>query len=162
MSSRHHKIWLPIVTVNCLIVKTNYTTLMLNLIKNVLILKHNKVKFNILKTVVPHTPFQKCTTVQCINNQTFASDESKSCWRSYAAMWRRVWLCWGILVFLLYWLPYQDILFYSNLKILRCWIPNPGVLCSKPVGGSKVNSAFHPSEVDKMSSRNFWKLSDKK
>ena len=29
MSGRRHKIELPIVTVNCLIVKTNYTTLML-------------------------------------------------------------------------------------------------------------------------------------
>ena len=34
-----------------------------------------------------------------------------------------------------------------------CWIPNPGVLCSKP---------FHPSEVNKMSTRNFWELSGKK
>ena len=32
---------------------------------------------------------------------------------------------------------------------LRRWIPNPGVPCSKPLGGSKVDSAFHPSEVDK-------------
>ena len=30
------------------------------------------------------------------------------------------------------------------------------------VGGSKVNSAFHPSEVDKMSTRNFWELGGKK
>ena len=28
-------------------------------------------------------------------------------------------------------------------------------------GGSKVGSAFHPSEVDKMSFRGFWKLSGK-
>ena len=28
--------------------------------------------------------------------------------------------------------------------------------------GSKVDSAFHPSEVDKMSTRNFWELSGKK
>ena len=34
--------------------------------------------------------------------------------------------------------------------------------CSKPLGGSKVDSAFHPSEVDKMSTRNFWELSGKK
>ena len=27
---------------------------------------------------------------------------------------------------------------------------------------SKVNSAFHPSEVDKMSTRNFWELNGKK
>ena len=26
------------------------------------------------------------------------------------------------------------------------------------MGGSKVNSAFHPSKVDKMSTRNFWEL----
>ena len=34
--------------------------------------------------------------------------------------------------------------------------------CSKPLGGSKVDSAVYPSEVNKMSTRNFWKLSDKK
>ena len=44
----------------------------------------------------------------------------------------------------------------------RRWIPNPGVPCSKPLGGSKVDSAFHPPEVDKMSTRNFWELSGKK
>ena len=40
----------------------------------------------------------------------------------------------------------------------QCWNVNPGVLCSKPLGGSKVDSAFHPSEVDEMSTRNFWNL----
>ena len=45
---------------------------------------------------------------------------------------------------------------------LRHWIPNPGVPCSKPLDGSKVDSAFYPSEVDKMSARNFWELSGKK
>ena len=45
---------------------------------------------------------------------------------------------------------------------LSRWIPNPGVLCSKPLGGSKVDSAFHPSKVDKMSTRSFWELSGKK
>ena len=44
----------------------------------------------------------------------------------------------------------------------RSWIPNLGVLCSKPLGGSEVDSAFHPSEVVKMSTRNFWELSGKK
>ena len=41
-------------------------------------------------------------------------------------------------------------------------IPNPGVPCSRPPGGSKVDSAFHPPEVDKMSTRKFWELSGKK
>ena len=50
----------------------------------------------------------------------------------------------------------------SILIKLRHWIPNPGVLCSKPLGGSKVDPAFHPSEVDKMSTKNFWELSGKK
>ena len=44
---------------------------------------------------------------------------------------------------------------------LRCWIPNPGVPNSKPLGGSKVNSAFHPSKADEMSARNIWQLSVK-
>ena len=41
-------------------------------------------------------------------------------------------------------------------------IQNPGVLCLKPLGGTKVDSAFHPSKVYKMSSRNFWELSGEK
>ena len=45
---------------------------------------------------------------------------------------------------------------------LRCWIPKPGVSRSKPLGGSRVDSTVHPSEVDKMSTRNFWVLSGKK
>ena len=47
-------------------------------------------------------------------------------------------------------------------KWLRRWILNPGVPCSKLLGGSKVDSAFYPYEVDKMSTRNFWELSGKK
>ena len=31
----------------------------------------------------------------------------------------------------------------------------------KTLGGSKVKSVFHPSEVDKMITRNFWELSGK-
>ena len=47
-------------------------------------------------------------------------------------------------------------------KWIRHWIPNPGVPCSKPLDGSKVESAFHPSKVNKMSTRNlkeksYWK-----
>ena len=40
--------------------------------------------------------------------------------------------------------------------------PITEVPCSKPVGGSKVDSAFHLSEVNKVSTRNFWELSGKK
>ena len=47
----------------------------------------------------------------------------------------------------------------SMILLLRCWIPNPGVPCSKPLG---FDSAFHPSKVSKMSTRNFWELSGKK
>ena len=43
----------------------------------------------------------------------------------------------------------------------KLWIPNPWVLCSKLLGGFKVNSAFHHSEVDKTSTRNFWELAVK-
>ena len=45
---------------------------------------------------------------------------------------------------------------------LRHWIVNPGVPCSKPLGGSKVDSASHPSEVGKMSTGNIWELNGKK
>ena len=45
---------------------------------------------------------------------------------------------------------------------LRCQIPNPGVPCTKPLSGSKVDLVFHPSEVDEMSTRNFWKRNGEK
>ena len=35
----------------------------------------------------------------------------------------------------------------------RHWIPSPGVLGSKPLGGSKVDLAFHSFEINQMSSR---------
>ena len=41
-------------------------------------------------------------------------------------------------------------------------LPKLGVPCSKPLGGLKVDSSFHPSGVDKMSTRNFWWLCGKK
>ena len=44
---------------------------------------------------------------------------------------------------------------------LNLYLSNPGVPCSKLPSGSKVDSAFHPSEVGKMSTRNFWELSGK-
>ena len=47
-------------------------------------------------------------------------------------------------------------------KWLSRWISNPGVPCSNPLGGSKVDSVFHSSEVDKMSTRDIWELSGKK
>ena len=47
-------------------------------------------------------------------------------------------------------------------KWLRCWIPNPVILCSKSLGGSKVDSVIHPAKVDKISTRDFWELSGEK
>ena len=44
---------------------------------------------------------------------------------------------------------------------LRRWIPNPGVPCSEPLDGSKVDLAFHTSEVGKVRTRNIWELSGK-
>ena len=51
---------------------------------------------------------------------------------------------------------------YNNGPVVKALDSNPEVPCSKPLGGSKVNSAFYPSEGDKMSTRNFWKLSGKR
>ena len=39
---------------------------------------------------------------------------------------------------------------------------HPEAPCSKSLGGSKVDATFHLSEVDKVSTKNFWGLSDKK
>ena len=48
------------------------------------------------------------------------------------------------------------------IETVECWIHNLGVPCSKPLGGPKVDSAVHPSEVDKMSTRDFRELNGKK
>ena len=50
----------------------------------------------------------------------------------------------------------------SNDLVVKVLDPNPGIPDSKTLGGSKVNSAVHPSEVDKISTRNLWKLRGKK
>ena len=42
----------------------------------------------------------------------------------------------------------------SQLLILAHWVSIPGVPRSKPLGGSKIDSVFHPSKVDKMSTTN--------
>ena len=47
-------------------------------------------------------------------------------------------------------------------SLLRHWIPNPRVPSSKPPGASKVNSAFHSSNFDHLSTRNSWELNSKK
>ena len=45
------------------------------------------------------------------------------------------------------------------VKALDSQSRGPG---SKPLGGSKDDLAFHPSEVGKMSTRSLWKLTGKK
>ena len=48
------------------------------------------------------------------------------------------------------------------MKKLEKRCPNPGVSFSKLLSGSNVDSVFYPSEVGKMSTRNFWELGNKK
>ena len=43
------------------------------------------------------------------------------------------------------------------MKMYIIWFP-----CSKPLGGSKVDLAFQPSEVNQISTRDFLELSGKK
>ena len=50
----------------------------------------------------------------------------------------------------------------KKLKWLFCWIPNPGVLVSKPLSGFKPDSALHSSNVNQRSTRTSWGLDDKK
>ena len=40
---------------------------------------------------------------------------------------------------------------WSNSLVVKMLIHNPGVPYSKPLGGSKVDSVFHPSEVERVS-----------
>lgn len=38
----------------------------------------------------------------------------------------------------------------NQVPLLGCWIFNPEVMCSKPLGGSKFNSAFNPPSPSKL------------
>ena len=50
---------------------------------------------------------------------------------------------------------------YFNGLVVKALNSQSGIPYSKPLGGSKVSSAFHPSDIDQMSTRNFWELSGK-
>ena len=52
---------------------------------------------------------------------------------------------------------YDGKLKHAMVQCLKRWIPNPGVPGSKPLVGSKVDSAFHPSKGDQLSTKNSWK-----
>ena len=41
------------------------------------------------------------------------------------------------------------------VKVLDCWIINPEVPSSKLLGGSKVDSTCHPSDIEQMNIKNF-------
>ena len=41
-------------------------------------------------------------------------------------------------------------------KRFRHWIPNSAVLDLKLLGGCEVNSAFYPSEINQVSTKNSW------
>ena len=51
---------------------------------------------------------------------------------------------------------------WSNGLVVKALNSQSSRVPKKPLGGSKIDSAFHRSEVDKISTRNFWELSDKK
>ena len=55
-----------------------------------------------------------------------------------------------------------DVIYGAMAQWLRRWISNPGAPCPKPPDGSKVDSALHLSEVDKISTRNFEELNGEK
>ena len=59
----------------------------------------------------------------------------------------------------------MDYLLFSLIiskRLCRNWLETYEVLYSDPLSGSKVDSAFHSFEVDKMITKNFWELSGKK
>ena len=59
-------------------------------------------------------------------------------------------------------LEMQRRLIESNSLVVKLLDSQSRFPCSKPLGGSKVDPAFHLSEVNKMGTRNFWELSSKK
>ena len=57
---------------------------------------------------------------------------------------------------------YKKWKFTFNIHLPNYCSSNPEVPNSRLQGSSKVNSSFHPSEIDLMSTRNCWGLSGKK
>ena len=56
-------------------------------------------------------------------------------------------------------------MFHGKRKLTKISGAKPGsdpLQSAGSLDGSKVDSAFHPSEVDEMSTRNIWELSGKK
>ena len=84
---------------------------------------------------------------------------NESCFKLFMTVFNLAFLFKGefLSLFLLFQITYGAMTYW-----LRRWIPNPGVTCSKPLGDSKVDSAFDPSEIDEMSTSNFWEVSGKK
>ena len=54
------------------------------------------------------------------------------------------------------WLLLSRSIYGAMVKCLGCWIRDPVAFGLILLGGSKVESAFHSSEDDKMSTRNSW------
>ena len=50
----------------------------------------------------------------------------------------------------------------NGLAVKTLGSKSRGLMFEKPLGGSKVDSALHPSKVNKMSTKNFWELNAKK
>ena len=50
----------------------------------------------------------------------------------------------------------------SNGLVVKVFASQSRVSGLKPLGGSKVNSAVHPSDGNKISTSNLWGLSSKK
>ena len=61
-------------------------------------------------------------------------------------------ITWKVIGFLEFYIfpGYKNInrLYGAVTQWLRSWIPNPDVSCTKLLSGSKVDSAFHLTEVD--------------
>ena len=80
-------------------------------------------------------------------------------WRSYG-------------IFKVSFMNFPTLLYYYFFSVyvhmlFRIWLNKnfwnfPGVSSSKPSGGFKANSAFHPLEVKQMMTTNLWELSGKK
>ena len=110
------------------------------------------------KNIIHHISWDQLALSYCIANRPYFLNKIYIFWK------------WKNILFSSqkkeYWLPPRSFTWeqiYPNplVQWLGCWIPNPGLVGSKPLGFFKADWGFCPSECGQVSTMNSWVLAVK-